>query len=292
MHRTFETVGAVRLVVVNEVGSVSIAAHDDTTTMVSLSAESPAAEELVEQSVIECNPSGAGEVVVVKVPHRHGAKFMRRNGVEVWVRVPLGSDVEVVTASADMDLTGSLGVLSLKTASGDIDADGSASEVTAATASGDVVLGNVDGDVRMKSASGDLRASAVAGRLNAVTASGDIEVGAVGGDRLDVRCTSGDIRLGHVMGDASIVAVSGDVRVISYGEGRMQVRSISGDLAIGIAPGVNLALDAESMSGQVRSEIPLSDRPVTNVGVPEVRVAARSVSGDVVVERALDSMVA
>jgi DUF4097 and DUF4098 domain-containing protein YvlB len=289
MERTFETAGALRVVVVNAVGRVSIAAAETTSTHVTLDADTADAEELVERATVESAPFGDGHVVTVKVPQRHGLKFMRRNGVSIMVTLPAGADIEVVTASADIDLTGALGNLNLKTASGDVDADGRAGEVKAMTSSGDVVIGQAAGPVTVKSASGDLRVSQSDGSLNAATASGSVEVGAVTG-RLEVRCTSGDVRLGYVSGDAHIVAVSGDIRVSSYATGRLHVRSVSGDVAVGIAPGATLSVDAESMSGAVRSDIPLSDTPSATKGAPDVIVTARSVSGAVIIERAAEAM--
>ena len=48
MEKTFETPGPVRLHVENEAGLVSISARETATTVVSLEADTPAAEELVE----------------------------------------------------------------------------------------------------------------------------------------------------------------------------------------------------------------------------------------------------
>ena len=62
-------------------------------------------------------------------------------------------------------------------------------------------------------------------------------------------------------GDASIVGVSGNVRVLSYAAGTMQVRAVSGDITVGIVQGVNLSVDAETMSGRVHSDIPLGQVP-------------------------------
>ncbi len=289
MERTFETTGSLRVIVVNAVGRVSIAATGATSTHVVLEADTPDAEQLIERAGVECAPFGDGQVVTIKVPQRHGARFMRRNGVSVRVTMPVGADVEVITASADVDLSGALGDLKVKTASGDIDADGSAVEVDVKTASGDVVIGQADGPVTIKSSSGDLRVAQSDGSLNAMTASGTVEVGAVTGG-LEVRCTSGDVRLGHVAGDARIVAVSGDIRLGSYAAGELHVRSVSGDVAVGIAPGANLSVDAESMSGGVRSDIPLHDAPTRMDGAAQIHVTARSVSGEVVIERAVDAV--
>lgn len=288
MEKTFETPGHTRLFVDNAVGRVSVATSDTATTRVTLEAESDDAQDLVERATVDCRPHGDSYALVVKIPNRRGARFTRRNGVTIRIAVPEGTDADIKTASADIDLLGRFGRLDLSTASGDIDHDGRALDATAKTASSDVVLGSVEGDVNLKSASGDFRAAQVDGRLVAVTVSGDLDVGAAGAG-LDVRCTSGDVRAGEVRGDVSVVNVSGSVRVSCFVAGQLKMRSVSGDVEVGVARGVRLVVDAETMSGSVHSDIPLHDVPGPDAGGAEVKIWARSVSGDVSIERAVEA---
>ena len=148
MEKTFETRGHVRLYVQNEVGLITITASETGTTVVSLVADTPGAEELVERAAVECRSAGGGHVVAVKVPRLHGMRFVRRNAVTVRVEVPEGSDVTVAAGSADVEITGTIGSADLKSASGDISTDDVAARVTAKTASGNVTLGAVGGDLR------------------------------------------------------------------------------------------------------------------------------------------------
>ncbi|HWE65133.1 MAG TPA: DUF4097 family beta strand repeat-containing protein [Acidimicrobiales bacterium] len=272
----------------NGVGLVSITARPGATTEVSLEAHTEGADELIERAVVECRPAGDRQVLVVKVPQRHGMKFSRRNAVTVRIETPPGTDIDISTASADIELNGSLGEANVKTANGDLNADEIDGDLLVKTASGDFSIDTVKGNLHMQSASGDIRAGRVGGRTSCSTASGDVEVGSAAG-RVEVRSSSGDVRLGHVVGDVKIVGVSGDVRVLSYASGNLQVRAVSADITIGIAPGVTFGIDAESMSGTVRSDIPLNDSPGGRGGPPQVVIGARSVSGDVLVERAVEA---
>ncbi len=289
MEKTFETPGPVRLFVRNEVGLVAITAGATGTTVVSLEPETPGADELVERAVVECRPSGSGHLVAVKIPKVHGMRFIRRNAVTVRVEVPEGSDVNVVTASADVEVTGMIGRADLASSSGDIATDDIAADVTAKTASGHITLGNVGGVLRVHTASGDLRCSGVAGSAVFATASGDLEVGAAG-DQVEVKATSGNVRLGELSQGARIVNVSGDVRVLAIAAGLLDVRSVSGSVAVGVSPGVALAVDVETMSGSVHSEIPLDDAPGSGRREPRVELSVRSVSGDVEIARALEQV--
>ena len=288
MEKTFETPGRVSVIIENVVGQVSLATGDTTTTRVTLTADAPDAQELVDRAVVECDQRIGRSLIKVRVPKRHGPRLMRRNGVTVRVSLPAGAEVEATTASADVDLTGIFGDLKLTTASGDIDVDGRAHQVEATTASGSIVLGRCEGRVRGKSASGDFRIAESEGPVTVTTASGNLEVGAASAG-IEMRCTSGDMRLGAITGDVHVVGVSGDVEIGSYGEGHLRARCVSGDLEIGIAPGVNLAVDVESMSGTVSSDIPLGEQPTPIAKAPEVFVSAQTVSGNVLIVRAADT---
>jgi DUF4097 and DUF4098 domain-containing protein YvlB len=286
MEKTFETPGGVRLYVENQVGLVVVTARATGRTVVSLEADTPGADELVERATVECRPAGHGHVVAVKIPHLQGMRFVRRNAVTVRVEVPEGGQVAVVTASADIEINGPVGEADVKTGSGDISTDDVATDVTVNTASGDITVGSVGGDIRAHTASGDLRCSSVAGAAVFATASGDLEVGAAG-SRVDVKATSGNVRLGELARGARVVNVSGNVRVLALGQGTLHVRSVSGDVAVGVVKGVDLHVDVETMSGTVHSDIQLNDTPAQG-GRPETRVdlSVRSVSGNVEIGRA------
>lgn len=289
MEQTFATAGRVLVVVENEVGLVAITAREGDTTHVVLVAETPGAEELVERAVVEYRPERGHDIVLVKIPRLHGMRFIRRNGVSVRVDVPPGTDVKVTAASAPVELNGPIGDANVKTASGDVTADTVAS-LRVKTASGDVEVEGVRGELRLHSASGDLRCVRADAGASVTTASGDVEVGSTG-DHIEVRATSGDVRLGEVSGDVTVVSVSGDVDVLSIARGNVHVRSVSGAIELGIARGVTLSVDAESMSGTVDSDIPLSEGPDASGEGPKVVVSASSVSGDIHVRRGIEAFV-
>ncbi len=287
MEKTFETPGHVEAIVENMVGLVSMSTGEVETTHVLLTAESPDAQELVDRAIVECVERNGTHRLRVKVAKRHGPRFTRRNGVAVSITLPVGADVSVATASAAIELAGSFGDLKLTTASGDMDVDGQVGNVEVNTASGNIVLGHCDGRLRGKSASGTFRVAECNGPLSVATVSGRLEVGAARSG-IDMRCTSGDVHLGEVAGDVHVVGVSGDLKIASYRSGQLRVRSVSGDVVIGIPPGVNLGVDAESRSGTVSSDIPLGERPTSEGDGPRAFVSARTVSGNVLIERAAD----
>jgi DUF4097 and DUF4098 domain-containing protein YvlB len=163
--------------------------------------------------------------------------------LRIHAQVPHHSGFELVTASADGTLEGRFGALELKSASGGI-----------------TLTGELDGDAIVKTVSGDVRLPAVGGAL-------------------EVQTVSGDVRAESVAGAVSANSVSGNVRIGSVREGQVKVQSVSGDVAVGIAIGTNVDVDAGSASGEVTSDVPLSDFPGEKEG-PTVVVRGNTVSGD------------
>ncbi len=87
---------------------------------------------------------------------------------------------------------------------------------------------------------------------------------------------------------ARVTNVSGDVRVLALDEGTLHVRSVSGNVSVGVVTGVDLHVDIETLSGEIRSDIPLDDTPGSGRRDASVELSVRSVSGDVAIERALE----
>lgn len=188
----------------------------------------------------------------------------RSRPVRVTVTVPDGSSVRARTASADVDLRGRADSVEVDTASGRVtveDVDGGA---RVGTASGDVTLHLVVGDLRIRTASGNLRCGR-AGALHAESASGDVWVEELGGA-------------------AEVKTASGEVQIGCAGRGDLVLGAVSGDISIGVAPGAVAHLTASTLSGSVRNELPVEDSAPGD-GV-EVRIRARTLSGDITIGRA------
>jgi hypothetical protein len=192
-----------------------------------------------------------GDRLLVEQRRKAWINLFERGGasLQVYVQVPVGSSAELATASGDTRLNGVFGGIDVRSASGDLRADG-----------------EVDGDAHVKTASGDIRLGHVTGEL-------------------DVRTVSGDVEADAVDGSVSVKSVSGDVRIASVREGSVSVQSVSGDVQLGVAAGTSIDVDAGSASGELSSEVSLSNQP----GDPAERtvvIRSNTVSGDFRVVRA------
>jgi len=247
-HR-FHTPEPVELDIRVPTGRIEVETVDGDESVVTLDG----ADRLLEQTTVELQ----GRRLVVDFRGRkHGIMVaigdlsFGGGKLRVHATVPHGSEADIATAAADMDLGGRFASLDTKSASGDL-----------------VVNGEVERDADLK------------------TVSGDVHVQRVGGD-LDVKTVSGDLTAASVGGSVNVKSVSGDVRVESVQAGKVTVQSVSGDIEIGVAPGSNLDVDAGSVSGDLASEVPLGSEPTIGGDGPTVVVRGRTVSGDFKVFRA------
>jgi hypothetical protein len=292
MEGHWKTPGRVRLEVENAAGRIGITTHDGAVTEVSVQPMTADAESLVERSRIAHREVAGGHVVTVSVPKRSVLGWLIRPEVEIEVRVPPGASLEIAAESADVQATGSFNDVEVRTASGSVHLDEATGSARLRTASGALEVGALQDDSRLDSVSGDVAIDYSAGRVQVRTVSAEVAIGHAA-SAATVRSVSGDVRIRQALSDVRVDSVSGDVTVDSVSEGRLWAKTVSGDVTVGIARGSVFHIDALSVSGQTRSEIPLAGQSAGSDGAadggaerPPVDVEIRTMSGDVHVLRA------
>jgi DUF4097 and DUF4098 domain-containing protein YvlB len=221
-------------------------------------ARNAAAETLVEM---------AGDQLTVETPQARGFVIRRNAPVNITVRVPTDSRLMLRSASADIVCDGRFG-----------DADIS-------TASGDLMIDHVAGDLQRHAASGDMRFNRIDGRLASDAASGDMRGRSIGGD-LAAKTASGDIQVEAVAGGVRVTTASGDISFGSLATGTTRIQSASGDVVLGIAEGTPLWLDLSTVSGDTRTDLPVSSEPPAGTAAT-LSLYVRTVSGDITLRRAV-----
>jgi len=100
-----------------------------------------------------------------------------------------------------------------------------------------------------------------------------------------VNSASGDVLIREAGSAVSVNTASGDQMIGAVARGSVSLKSASGDLRIGIREGSTLWVDARSRSGDVTSDLPVSDLPPEG-DAPHVELRANTMSGDISVIRA------
>lgn len=200
--------------------------------------------------------------------------------VDVLVRVPRGSRLNVTSSYGNIRIHGGIGPSSLTTSYGDISV-GETTDLNARTTYGEIsverisgtasltgsslLLGEVNGTAVAKSSHGNLSADLVLGTLNAASGTGNIEIRTLMGE-LEARAGYGRIRIADaVSGTAHLAATHADVEV-------------------GIRPGTLAWLDLDTRNGTVRNELDTAVPAPGNDGdgtADRLKVTARSTHGSI-----------
>jgi len=172
--------------------------------------------------------------------------------LNIHARIPHSSRPSINTVSGDTNIAGRIGSIDAKTMSGDL-----------------AVFADVERDATIKTVSGDVRFQS-----------------SVGGD-LHVQTVSGDVFATRIGGSVTTKSVSGDVRIESVREGKATLQSVSGDIHLAVERGTSLDVDANSVSGDLDSEVALGgELEGLEEGGPTLVVRGKTVSGDFRIVRA------
>jgi DUF4097 and DUF4098 domain-containing protein YvlB len=260
-HEVFETSGPATARVTTASGDVTVGASESNVIEVTLTVKDPTYQRMLDEAVIEFD-SHKNTLVVRTRTHENfnamrGFKAAIRRGSwfefgasdpDVHIALPEGSSVEVTTASGDTEIIGGLAKASVTSASGNVSV---ADEV---------------GVLEMKTASGDVTTASVRESLTCHSASGNVRCDGAG-TTTKIRTASGSVRLS--------VEVPSDI----------SVRTVSGNVAVSVARGLEVDVDATSISGRLTSTMPLDGTPGDSPK-DAVSISAKTVSGDVKVSSA------
>jgi len=162
-------------------------------------------------------------------------------------------------------------------------------EVSARSASGDIRLGVVSGRLQVKTASGDVSVESTEADASIVTVSGDLEIGRIERS-VTARSVSGDVEVGAVRGPLTVTSTSGDVDLKTVEAGEVRIQTVSGDARIAVGRGTRVFIDAASVSGDLGSELGIADESPAEGQGQVVPLHVKTVSGDVAIVRAAESV--
>jgi len=187
----------------------------------------------------------------VDVQTDHEQNRRDRNGrsdhvsVDYTVSVPVSASVDLHSVSGTIKVTGIHGSLRSETISGDVTITDAPKLEIAKTVSGDVTLTGIttDGDLTASSVSGNVRAKGLKARgVDVGSVSGDIAVSDATCERLGVKTVSGGAEYAGGIANG----------------GRYEINAHSGTIRLLLANPAGFELNANSFSGSIRSELPLT----------------------------------
>lgn len=209
--------------------------------------------ELVDVQVIE----GAGRAEVRTVYPRVEYARDRRRGVNVSVdynvTMPMGARVTVKSMSGNVQVRNTKGEVRAESMSGGVKVE-SAQRLFLAK--------SVSGDVELLSAMGDTE-------LNAESMSGRVIGRGVKARTLDLSSISGDVVLNDVVCErANIRSISGSLDYAGQiaKSGRIELKSHSGNVRLLLLNPSGFELDANSFTGNIRSDLPIILRGLMKSG--------------------------
>ncbi len=241
-------------------GNVTIGASASSVIEVTLSIKEPALKYLLDEALIQFDAQkgvlevrsrthdSVNPIRGLKSVMRHSNWFdFGASGPDVHIALPEGSSIEVATASGDTDVIGNLARASVN------------------SASGGVRVNDEVGTLEMKTASGDVRTATVRESLTCHSASGN------------VRCDGAGAK-------TKIRTASGTVTITAEVPSEISIQTVSGNVNVTVARGLEVDVDATSISGRLSSTMPLDSGEGGPTNSDAVSISARTVSGNVKID--------
>lgn len=207
------------------------------------------AKRLLNELRVEMNNFNGRVEVRSIYPRRTSGERNISARVDYVIAVPAGASVAIRAISGDVIVSSVRGEVRAETVSGDVSVDNSPNLAMAKTVSGDVVARDSGGPTTLVlgTVSGTVIASGLKARaLEAGSVSGDVRLSGMQIERVEAKSVSGNIEF-----DGPLVKA-----------GRYEFISHSGNVRIVISGNTGFELDADTFSGSVRSDVPVTLRTV------------------------------
>lgn len=196
------------------------------------------AQEIVEE--LETSPPIEIEDGLVRVGHIEERRLRRNVSISYEIVVPADTEVKSHTGSGSQSISG---------VSGPVEAD---------SGSGRLTITDIGGSVKARAGSGSIKADGVAGAFEAHVGSGGIRLKQTAPGDVKVSAGSGSIELHDIVGTLHARAGSGRIEVDGHMAGPWDLDTGSGSVYVALPDDAAFTLDAESNSGGIVVEHPVT----------------------------------
>jgi DUF4097 and DUF4098 domain-containing protein YvlB len=207
------------------------------------------AKRLLEALRIDVNNLGGRVEVRTVYPRRGSFGNNISASVDYVIAVPAGATVSLKSISGDISVTNVKGEVRAETVSGDVNVNGTPNVAVAKTISGDVTAQNIGTQTTLvlSTISGTVLGTGLKVRaLEAGSVSGNVRLVGSEIERLEAKSVSGNIEF-----DAPLAR-----------GGRYEFTSHSGNVRVTLSGNTGFDLDADTFSGSVRSDVPVTLRAI------------------------------
>lgn len=198
-----------------------------------------------------------------------------RISAHLEIQVPMGSQVEVETVSAEVDFDGIEGELEAETVSGDLAVEGAPRSVSFVTVSGEVEIVASTRLSKVETVSGDVKLVGVGGDVEVTTVSGDVDVLSEQIRQLQAELVSGDFEY------QGTPAAGSDMEIASH----------SGDVVLSLPESSSASFKVQTFSGSIRNDLGPPAKKIDRytpgkelifeLGAGEAQISIESFSGTV-----------
>lgn len=225
------------------------------------------AKRLLEALRIEINTfQGRVEVRTIYPRSTNTRGYGMSGSVDYVIAVPAGIAVALKSISGNLTISNVRGEVRAEAISGNVNLTNTPNVSLAKTVSGDVVARDIGTQTALilGTVSGNVIATGLKVRtLEAGTVSGDVRLSGSQIERLEAKSLSGNVEF-----DAPLVK-----------GGRYEFTSHSGDVRLILSGNTGFELDADTFSGSVRSDIPVTLRTIGQIRSGERRSSPRAIRG-------------
>jgi DUF4097 and DUF4098 domain-containing protein YvlB len=207
------------------------------------------AKELLQIVQVDITERNGRAEVKTRYPSGDEARRNNRRNVNVsvayTVSAPPGTRLSINSISGDIKVTDIKGDLNASTISGDVRISGAGRVGTVKTISGTVEVtdAQIDGAMESSSVSGDVLLRRVTARsIDAGSVSGNIKLDDAQCERVSAHSTSGSVWFGGTLARS----------------GRYELKSFSGEVRVVLAGNTGFEVQANSFSGEVRTDVPIT----------------------------------
>jgi putative adhesin len=243
-----------RFVIDLAVGSVTLTGTTESGAKIEITSNHDDFEQLFNLDFQE----SAGEARVT-VRKKYDFHWPNRLWAHFDVRVPADTQVDVKTSGGSVEISRMHRDADLNTSGGSIKVSDFSANLRAHTSGGTIALREVSGNAKVDTSGGSIEGDALSGTLDARTSGGSIRLDKVRGDLL-AHTSGGSIRIDDAGGKVDARTSGGSVDV-AFGKGNARGGELStsgGGIRVAVDPSVNLDLEADTSSGRVVSDVPIT----------------------------------